>query len=105
MCVCNLITKYEAEGEWIKLHRGASFILGDQFKEDEMGWLCGMYGRGEILIQGNMKERDHVEDIRRRWEENIKTGWEDVDWIRLVWDRDKWRTLYKHGSKLKCMHI
>jgi hypothetical protein len=33
---------------------------------------------------GNMKERDHVEDIRRRWEENIKTGWEDVGWIRLV---------------------
>ena len=52
---------------------------------------------------GNMKERDHVKDIRRRWEENIKTGWED--WIGLVGDRDKWRTLYKHSSKLKCMHI
>jgi len=54
---------------------------------------------------GNMKERDHVKDIRRRWEENIKTGWKDVDWIRLVGDRDKWRTLYKHDSKLKCVHI
>ena len=52
-----------------------------------------------------MKERDHVKDIRRRWEENIKTGWKDVDWIRLVGDRDKWRTLYKHDSKLKCVHI
>ena len=54
---------------------------------------------------GNMKERDHVEGIRRRWEDNIKTGWEHVDWIRLVEDRDKWRTLYKYGGKLKCMHI
>jgi hypothetical protein len=52
-----------------------------------------------------MKERDHVEGIRRRWEDNIKTGWEHVDWIRLVEDRDKWRTLYKYGGKLKCMHI
>jgi len=54
-----------------------------------MGWSCVMYGREEMLIQGNMKERDHVGDTRRRWEENIKTGWEDVDWIRLVGDRDK----------------
>jgi hypothetical protein len=48
--------------------------------------------------RGNMKERDHVEEIRHRWEENIKTGWEDVDWLRLVGGRNKWRTLYKHGS-------
>jgi len=54
---------------------------------------------------GNMKKRDHVKYIRRRWEEYIKTGTGDLDWIRLVGDRDKWRTLYKHGSKLRRVHI
>jgi hypothetical protein len=35
---------------------------------------------------------------RRRWEDNIRmdlreTGWEDVDWIHLVQDRDQWQAL------------
>jgi hypothetical protein len=32
---------------------------------------------------------------KRRWEDNIivdlrEVGWEDVDWIHLVQDRDQW---------------
>jgi hypothetical protein len=35
---------------------------------------------------------------RSRWVDNIKmdlreTGWDDMDWIDLVQDRDKWRAL------------
>jgi hypothetical protein len=35
---------------------------------------------------------------RRRWEDNIRMdlrerGWEDLDWIHLAQNRDKWRTL------------
>jgi len=34
----------------------------------------------------------------RRWEDIVKTdlretGWEDVDWIHLAQDRDRWRAL------------
>jgi hypothetical protein len=35
---------------------------------------------------------------RRRWVDNIKMdlteiGWDDMDWIDLVQDRDQWRAL------------
>jgi hypothetical protein len=35
---------------------------------------------------------------RRRWEDNIKmdlreVGWEDIDWIDLAQDRDRWQAL------------
>jgi hypothetical protein len=35
---------------------------------------------------------------RRRWVDNIKMdhlelGWDDVDWIGLAQDRDRWRAL------------
>jgi len=43
----------------------------------------------------NLKVRDHAEDLRRRWEYDIRmdlkeTGWEGVDWIHLIQDRDQW---------------
>jgi hypothetical protein len=36
--------------------------------------------------------------IRRRWVDNIKMdlreiGWDGVDWVDLVQDRDQWRAL------------
>jgi hypothetical protein len=39
-------------------------------------------------LSENLKGRDHVEDLGRRWEGNIRidikeTGLEDVDWIHL----------------------
>jgi hypothetical protein len=35
---------------------------------------------------------------RRRWKDGIKTdlgeiGWENLNWIRLAQDRDRWRTV------------
>jgi hypothetical protein len=42
----------------------------------------------------------------RRWVDNIKmdlreTGWDDMDWIDLVRDRDQWRALVKTAMKLR----
>jgi hypothetical protein len=42
--------------------------------------------------------KDHWEDQRRRWGDNIKmdlreTEWDVMDWIDLAWHRDKWRAL------------
>jgi hypothetical protein len=44
------------------------------------------------------KERDHWEDPRRRWVDNIKLdlreiGWDGVDWVYTAQDRDQWRAL------------
>jgi hypothetical protein len=42
-----------------------------------------------------LKGRDHSEDLRRRWEDNIRmdlreTVWKVADWIHLAQDRDQW---------------
>jgi hypothetical protein len=42
---------------------------------------------------------------RRRWADNIKIdfreiGWDGVDWIELVQDRDNWRALVNTAMNL-----
>ena len=58
-------------------------------EKNEMGWACGMYGRGERHVQGfgggNLRERDHWGDpgidgrimlrwIFRKWDVGVWTG-------------------------------
>jgi hypothetical protein len=43
---------------------------------------------------------------RRRWVENIRmdlaeVGWDDVDWIGLAQDRDRWRPLVNSVLNLR----
>jgi hypothetical protein len=43
---------------------------------------------------------------RRRWEDNIRmdlqgVGWEDMDWIQLAQDRDKWRAIVNAVKNLR----
>ena len=43
---------------------------------------------------------------RRRWEDNINMGFQEVgcggmDWIELVQDRDRWRALVNAVMKLR----
>jgi hypothetical protein len=50
------------------------------------------------LLVGKPEGKRPLGRPRRRWVDNIKMdllkiGWEDVDWIGLVQDRDKWRAL------------
>ena len=42
----------------------------------------------------------------RRWEDNIKLdlqemGWDGMDWIELVWDKDSWQTLVNTVMNLR----
>jgi hypothetical protein len=76
-------------------------LLGDQIKEDEMGWTCSTYGRDKneykILI-GKPEGNNRLGRTRRRWEHNIRMdlmeiGWKGVDWIHLAQDRDQWRAV------------
>jgi hypothetical protein len=59
----------------------------------------------KILVgkhEGKRSRRRH----RRRWEGNIRMdlrqgGWEGVDWMHLVQDRDQWRALVNTVMKLR----
>jgi hypothetical protein len=44
--------------------------------------------------------------LRHKGEDNIKmdlkeTGWEDMDWIHLPWDKDQWRTIVNAVMNLR----
>jgi hypothetical protein len=50
------------------------------------------------VLVGKPEDRRPLGKYRTRWENNIKmdfkeTGYEVMDWIRLVQDRDQWRLL------------
>ena len=50
---------------------------------------------GRVIYWGNLRERDHFERPKLRWEDNIKMDLQEVgcwamDWIKLAQDRDRW---------------
>jgi hypothetical protein len=50
------------------------------------------------ILVGRPEGRRSLGRPRRRWEDNIKmdireVGWEDMNWIELAQDRDRWRAL------------
>ena len=54
---------------------------------------------------GNLRVRDHLEGIGRRWEDNInldlqEVGWGDMDWLDLAQDRDRWQAVINATVKL-----
>jgi hypothetical protein len=55
------------------------------------------------------KERDHLEDLRHRWENEIRMdlreiGWGDVEWIYLAEGRDGWWALVNMVMNLGFWH-
>jgi hypothetical protein len=55
---------------------------------------------------GDLTERDHLEDLWRRWEDNIKLdlpefGWGGVNCIDLPQDRDRWQALVNAVMNLR----
>jgi hypothetical protein len=64
-------------------------------------------GRGTYrILVGRPERRRPLGRPRRRWEYNIKidlqeVGWEDMDWIDMAQDRDRWRALVSAVMKLR----
>jgi hypothetical protein len=63
---------------------------------------------------GELKERNNLEDLGRRQEDNNamslrEVGWGDMDWIVLAQDKDTWRTLDECSNELsgsiKCVEF
>jgi hypothetical protein len=62
-------------------------------------------GAYRILV-GRPEGRRPLGRPRRRWEDNIKmgvqeVGWGSMDWIELAQDRDRWRALVKAVMNLR----
>ena len=50
--------------------------------------------RGEYRVLVEKPEgKKRLLRLRHRWEDNIKMDIEEVDWIGLVQDRDRWRAI------------
>ena len=99
----------EVTGEWRKLHNEE---LNDLYcspnifrviKWRRMRWAGHVARMGEWrgvyrVLVGKPEGKRPLGRPRRRWEYNIKmnlqeVGCEDMDWIELAQDRDRWRGL------------
>jgi hypothetical protein len=107
----------EEMGGWRKLHNEELHGLYSSpsiirvIKARRMKWAGYAARTGEVrgaynILVGRPEGRRPLGRLRRRWEDNIKMDlWEirfgDVDWIRLVPDRDRWRALVNTVMNLR----
>jgi hypothetical protein len=99
----------EVTGEWRKLHNeelrdlySAPSIIRI-IKSRRMRWTGHVARMGEKrnvcrLLVGKPEGKRPLRRPRRRWVDNIRmdlgeVGWDDVDWIGLAKDRNRWRAL------------
>jgi hypothetical protein len=82
--------------------------VGDKMKRNEMGGACSSdEGRGVYrVLVGKPEGKRPLGRSRRRWDDNIKMGLQEVgcgsmDWIELGHDRDKWRALVNAVMNLR----
>jgi hypothetical protein len=99
----------EVSDEWTKLHNKKLNNLYPPrnivrvIKSRRMRWADNVARRGERRsiyrdFVGKREGKIPLGRPRRRWEDNIKmdlqkVGCEDMDWIELAQDRDRWRVL------------
>jgi hypothetical protein len=99
----------EVTGEWRKLHNKELHDLYSSpsiiriITSRRMRWAGHVAQIGEKrnayrLLVAKPEERTPLGRPRRRWGDNIRmdlgeVGWDDVDWIGLARDRNRWRAL------------
>jgi len=98
----------EVTGEWRNLHTEEFNVLYCSTNivrviKSRMRWAVHVAYMGERrgvyrVFVGKHEERRPVGRHRHRWEGNIKIDvqevrWEDMDWIDLAQDGDRWRHL------------
>jgi len=69
---------------------------GDEIKKNKLGRACSAYGERRGVYKGlvgNSKGKRPHERPRRRWEDNIKIDLQEVGWIELAQDMERWRAL------------
>jgi hypothetical protein len=82
--------------------------LNDKIKEDEMGRAWGTHGEqnGCKILVGQLDGKKRLGRSRRRWEDNIKMDFIQIDlggmdWIHLAQDRDQGRALVNKVMNLR----
>jgi hypothetical protein len=107
----------EVTGEWGKLHNEKLRDLYSSpstiriIESRRMRWAGHVARMGEKrnayrLLVGNPEGKRPLGIPRRRWVDNIRMdlgelGWDDVDWIGLAKDRNRWRALVNSVLNLR----
>jgi hypothetical protein len=104
----------EVTGGWRKLHNeelrnlysSPSIIRMIKLRRIRWaGYVARMGRKGRILV-GKPEGKRPLRRPRRRFVDNIKMdlseiGWDGIDWIDLVQDRDQWRALVNTVTNLR----